>query len=109
LADDNTRLQIHITDQDGKPVDRASVIVKFIQGRSVTKLGAKIRKSYEMKSSQEGMAKVPSIPQGKILIQIIAKNYQTFGKRFDVQEPERTIEIKSNPPQAQYSAHESKP
>jgi hypothetical protein len=51
------------------------------------------------------MAKIPSIPKGKVLIQIIASNYQTFGQTFDVTEDERTIEIKLNPPQAQYSAH----
>ena len=105
LAGDMTRLQIVVTNQDGKPVDRASVIVKFVQGRSLTKLGTKIRKSWELKSSQEGMAKIPAIPQGKILIQISAEHYQTFGQVFDVQEDEKTIEIKLNPPQPQYSAH----
>jgi hypothetical protein len=104
-ADDTTKLQIVVTNQNGKPVDRASVIVKFVQGRSVTKLGAKIRKSWELKSSQEGVAKIPAIPKGKILIQVIAQNYQTFGKTFDVDEDERTIEIMLNPPQPQYSAH----
>jgi hypothetical protein len=33
LADDLTRLQIHVTNERGKPVDRATVIVKFVQGR----------------------------------------------------------------------------
>ena len=50
---------------------------------------------------------IPSlVTKGKVQIQIIAKNYQTFGDTFDVTEDERTIEIKLNPPQAQYSAHE---
>ena len=109
-ADDNlTRLQIVVTSESGKPVDRADVVVKFVQGRSKVKFGAKIRKSWEMRTSQEGIAKVPSLPQGKILIQVIAKNYQTFGETFDVQEEERTIEVKLKPPQAQYSAHDPLP
>jgi hypothetical protein len=104
LADDKTRLSIHVTNQFEKPVANASVIVKFKQGINPIKL-SKIRKEWELRTSQEGMAKIPSIPKGKVLIQIIAKNYQTFGETFDVTEDERTIEIKLNPPQPQYSAH----
>jgi hypothetical protein len=36
---------------------------------------------------------------------VIAKNYQTFGDNFDVDEDQKTVEIKLKPPQAQYSAH----
>ena len=107
-ADDLTRLQIHVTNARGKPVDRASVIVKFVSGRSLKALGLKkARLSWELKSSQEGMAKIPGIPKGKILIQIIAKNYQTFGDTYDVDEDERVVEIVLKDPQAQYSVHEN--
>jgi hypothetical protein len=107
LADDLTRLQIHVTNERGKPVDRASVIVKFVNGRSVKALGLKkARLSWELKSSQEGMAKIPGIPKGKILIQINAKNYQTFGDTFDIDEDERVVDIVLKDPQSQYSAHE---
>ncbi len=87
-------------------MDRAGVVVRFVEGRSYVKLGKKIRTTYEMRTNQEGLARIPEIPQGKILIQVIAKGYQTFGHTFDVDEEEKTIEIKLNPPQAQYSAHE---
>ena len=106
-ADDLTRLQIHVTNERGKPVDRASVIVKFINGRSIKALGLKkTRLSWELKSSQEGMAKIPGIPKGKILIQINAKNYQTFGDTFDIDEDERLVEIVLKEPQSQYSVHQ---
>ena|ERR1051326_1762255 len=105
-AADKTRLAIHVTNREGKPVGNASVVVKFVAGRSI-KL-TKIRKSWELRTSQEGMARIPEIPQGKILVQVIAKNYQTFGETFDVQEEERTVEVQLNPPQSQYSAHENK-
>jgi hypothetical protein len=58
-----------------------------------------------MRSSQEGIAHIPELPKGKILIQVIAKNYQTYGQTFDVTEDEKTIEVKLNPPQEQYSVH----
>ncbi len=107
-ADDLTRIQIHVTNERGTPVDRASVIVKFVSGRPLKSLGLKkARLSWELKSSQEGMAKIPGIPKGKILIQINAKNYQTFGDTFDIQDDERVIDIVLKDPQAQYSAHEN--
>ena len=90
----------------GRPVDRASVVVRFVEGRSVVKLGKKVRTTYEMRTNQEGIARVPGIPQGKILIQVIAKGYQTFGQEFEVTEEEKTIEVKLNPPQPQYSVHQ---
>jgi hypothetical protein len=106
LAADMTKVQVKVTNRDGKPVDRASVIVKFISGRSVVKLGKEITTHWEMRTNQEGVAKIPSLPQGKLLVQIIAKGYQTFGGTFEVAEPEKTLEVKLNPPQSQYSAHQ---
>jgi len=101
-----TKLRIEVRNLEDKPVDRASVLVRFVEGRSVVKLGKKIRTSWELKTNQEGVATIPPIPQGQILVQIIAKNYQTFGQKFDVNEEEKTIEIKLKPPQSQYSAHQ---
>ena len=101
-----TRLRVEVRNIHDKPVERASVIVRFVEGRSIKKLGKKIRTQWEMRTNQDGVAKIPPIPQGKVLIQVIAKNYQTFGERFEVEEEEKTIVIKLNPPQTQYSAHE---
>ena len=106
LADkDLTKLQIEVKNGDGKAVDRASVIVRFVEGRSKVKFGRKITTRWELRTNQLGQAKIPPIPQGKILIQVIAKGYQTYGQTHEVEEEEKTIEIKLNPPQSQYSAH----
>jgi hypothetical protein len=105
LGADMTTLTISVKSPGGKPVEGASVIVKFVKGRSKTKLGTKIRKEWELRSNQDGVAKIPPIPQGTILVQIIAKDYQTFGQNFDVDEEQKTLDIRLNPPQPQYSAH----
>src|SRR6266516_2256112 len=97
-----TKLRIEVRNLSDKPVDRASVLVRFVEGRSVVKLGKKIRTSWELKTNQDGVATIPPIPQGQILVQVIAKDYQTFGQKFDVNEEEKTIEIKLKPPQSQY-------
>ncbi len=100
-----TKINVQVTTQGGKPIERADVLVKFVKGRSVMKLGKKVRTSWEMRTNQEGIAKVPEIPQGTILIQVIAKGYQTFGQTFEVQDAEKIIPVKLNSPQEQYSAH----
>jgi hypothetical protein len=104
-AGDLTKLKIVVTTKSGRPIDRADVIVRF-GGRSVAKLGKMVRTTWEMRSSQEGVAEIPDMPKGQIRIQVIAKGYQTFGDTFDVSEDERIIEIKLNPPQKQYSSHD---
>ena len=103
--DEMTRLLVEVKSKAGKPIDRASVVVRFEEGRSIKKFGKKIKTNWELRTNQLGQAKIPPIPQGKILIQVIAKGYQTFGEQYEVTEPEKTIEIQLNPPQPQYSAH----
>jgi hypothetical protein len=105
MAADLTTLTIAVKTPGGRPVENASVIVKFVKGRSKAKLGKKIRTEWELRSNQEGVVKIPPIPQGTILVQIIAKEYQTFGQNFDVNEEQKTLEITLNAPQPQYSAH----
>ena len=106
VAADLTTLRVEVKTLSGNPIDRASVIVKFVKGRAKMKLGKQIRKTWETRTNQEGLAKIPPIPQGSIQVQVIAKGYQTFGQIFEVEEEEKTIEIKLNPPQAQYSSHQ---
>jgi len=101
-----TKLRIEVQSLSGKPIERASVVVRFAGSRSVAKLGKKVITSWEVRTNQEGVAKIPELPQGNIRVQVIAKDYQTFGQTFEVTEPEKTIEIKLKPPQAQYSSHE---
>ena len=101
-AAEPTKLTVHVISAvNGKPVDRASVIVRFKEGLGVNL--KKIQTSWETKTNQDGSVTLPSMPQGKVEIQIIASNYQTFGDMFVTDKPEQTIEIKLNPPQQQYS------
>jgi len=100
-----TKLRSEVRSPGDKPIDRASVIVRFVEGRSVAKFGKKVRTHWELRTNQEGVASIPPIPQGKILIQVIAKGYQTFGEMVEVNEEEKTIPIRLNSPQPQYSAH----
>jgi len=93
-----TQITIEVRDQDDQPVDRAAVIVKPMKGK-------KVQRAYELRTSQKGTAPLPPIPQGTFLVQIIAKGFQTHGEKYTVTEPEKVIQIKLNPPQAQFSVH----
>jgi hypothetical protein len=105
LAADVTRLEIRVTNENGKPVDRAAVTVRFKQGRHKLKL-TKIQRDWELRTSQEGVAKIPAIPKGEVQIFVTAKNHQTFGQVFEIEEDERVIAVVLKPPQAQYSVHQ---
>ncbi len=106
LADaPTTALRVEIKTWKDKPIDRASVILDFVEGRSIAKFGKKIRTHWETRTNQDGVAKLPPIPQGKVRIQVIAKGYQTFGNVYELNQDEQTVEIKLNPPQSQFSVH----
>lgn|SRR5271165_3487894 len=100
-----TKITVHVTDPKDKPVPSASVIIKFVSGHSILKLGRGTRTEWELRTSQEGSVTLPRIPQGKILIQVIAKGFQTYGENIDISEEQKTVEVQLKPPQAQYTAH----
>ena len=98
-----TKLTVQVNSSDtGRPIDRASVIVRFRHGLNPVKM-KKILTSWETKTNQMGSVTIPEIPMGEVTIQIIADHYQTFGDVFELNMPDQTITIKLNPPQAQYS------
>jgi hypothetical protein len=84
-------LTIAVTGGEGKkPVDNASVYVKYVQERMVMK-----NKKIEMnlKTNLSGLCHVPEIPSGKVLIQVIAEGWKTYGEYFEVNQAEQTINI----------------
>jgi hypothetical protein len=101
---DVTRITVKVTDEKGKAIDRANVRLVFKQGRRKLTLKL-IKRSWELKTSQEGTAKLPGIPKGDILIQVTAKNHQSFGDTFTIEEDERVVEVTLKAPQAPYSVH----
>lgn len=101
---DLTKLTIKVTDERGKPIDRANVRIVFKQGRRKLTM-KKIRRSWELKTTQEGMATIPEIPKGDILVQVTAKFRQSYGETLTIEEDEKTVEVTLQPPQAPYSVH----
>jgi len=91
-----TNIRIRVTTKDGKPVGNASVYVRYYASGGF--LRHEKLAELDLKTNQDGSVKVPEIPQGKILIQVIAKGWHTYGKWFDVEKDEESIAIQLEPP-----------
>lgn len=101
-----TEIRIEVKDPRGRPVERAAVILDFLTSHhQVFKLGKREAKHWELRTNLEGVAHFPPIPQGTIRLQVIAKDFQTFGENVDVDESQKTLQITLNPPQKQYSVY----
>jgi hypothetical protein len=80
-----SRLRIEVTGGDtNKPVADASVYLRFPE---------KKKDELDLKTNLEGIARSPEIRQGKVLIQIVAPGWKTYGEYHDATEPEQTIQI----------------
>ena len=100
-----TTITVSVKNDGDKPVDNASVILDFVGSRQYQKLGKRKPVHWEMHTNQQGLAKFPPVPRGTIQIHVVAKDYQTFGKAYDIDSDEKTVDIALNRPQPQYSAH----
>jgi hypothetical protein len=92
----STRLRINITNSEDKPVGNASVYVRFSEAGGFLHHDKLAELSF--KTNEDGSVKVPAIPAGKILIQVIAKGLHTYGKWYDIEDATATIDIKLEPP-----------
>src|SRR5579862_3972079 len=91
-----TKLKIVVTNGENKPIGNASVYVRFNTSGGFLRHEKEIEMNF--KTNQDGSVKVPEIPQGKVLIQVIATGWHTYGKWYDVEKDEETIAIKLVPP-----------
>jgi hypothetical protein len=91
-----TRLKIQVTDANGKPVGNASVYVRYYTPGGF--LRHEKLEELNFKTNQDGSVKVPEIPQGKILVQVIAKGWHTYGKWYEIAQSEQSVPIKLDPP-----------
>jgi hypothetical protein len=87
----DSRLTIVVTGGDEKkPIDSASVYVRYVEGR---KIGKDKKIEMNLKTNQSGVCHVPVIPPGKFLVQVIAEGWKTYGEYYDINETEQTINI----------------
>jgi hypothetical protein len=89
-SSDTAMLRVELTGGDAKkPIVDASVYLKFTE----EKLLRDKKVEFNLKTNQSGVARSPEIPKGRVLIQIVAPGWKTFGKYYDINQDEQTIQI----------------
>jgi hypothetical protein len=90
-ADALNRITIEVTGGDNYvPVENASVYVKYIEERRLLK---DKKLELNVKTNREGIAHVTEAKPGRVLVQIVADGWKTYGRWFDVTDPKQTIKV----------------
>lgn len=90
------KLKIRVTGTNDKPIGNASIYVRFNESGGIFHKDKLAEMNF--KTNEDGSVKVPDVPQGKILIQVVAKGWHTYGKWFEIDKDEESVEIKLEPP-----------
>jgi len=91
-----TKIRIQVNDPHDQPVSNASVYVRYYMSGGFLRHEKLAELSF--KTNQEGGVKVPEIPQGKVMIQVIAKGWHTFGMWYDMDKDQESVSIKLEQP-----------
>jgi hypothetical protein len=99
-ASQANRIRIEVVGGDtDTPVENASVYLKYVEERKLRK-DKKIQ--LNVKTNREGVAHIPDAPLGKVLVQVIAEGWKTYGKWIEITEPRQIIKIKLEKPPRWY-------
>jgi hypothetical protein len=85
--------------ENSTPVENASIYIKYIEERKIKK-----DKTVELnvKTNREGTAHIPEAPMGRVLVQVVADGWKTYGRWYDVNEAKQTIKIHLEKPPRWY-------
>ena len=98
--DEEVRLEVAITaEESGDPVTNATVYLKYEEKRFLRK-DKKIE--FTSKTNDDGKAVFPLVPEGRVLVQIVAKGWKTYGKYYELEGPKQTLEVKLQPARRWY-------
>jgi hypothetical protein len=91
-----TKIRVQVNDANDHPVSNASVYVRYYMSGGFLRHEKLAELSF--KTNQEGSVKIPAIPQGKVMIQVIATGWHTYGKWYDMDKEEESVSIKLEQP-----------
>jgi hypothetical protein len=91
-----TKLRILVTSNADKPIGNASVYVRYNASGGFLHHDKLVE--MDLKTNQDGSVKVPAVPQGKVMVQVVAPGWHTYGKWYDIDKSEQVISIKLDPP-----------
>jgi hypothetical protein len=99
-SDQTSRLTIEVSGGESEtPVENASIYVKYVEERKILK-----DKKLEMnvKTNREGTAHIPAAPMGRVLIQVVADGWKTYGRWYDITELKQTFKVHLEKPPKWY-------
>lgn len=93
------RLRIEVTGgESDKPVENASIYLKTVEQHTIKDKKSEIN----VKTNQSGIAHIPEAPQGRVLIQVVADGWKTYGHWYDITDAKQTIKIHLDRPPKWY-------
>jgi len=94
-----SRIEVTILrNDDGDPIENAAVIFQLVGDKG----------NMELKTNEDGKTVIDVLPTGsKVLMQVIAKGFQTYGQDYKIDKPEMAIEVKLKRPGQQYSIYQN--
>jgi len=94
------RLRIEVTGgEKNVAVENASVYLKYVEEK---KLGKNRQYALNVKTNRSGVAHVPDPPLGRVLIQIVADGWKTYGKYYELKDLGEVIKIHLDRPPKWY-------
>jgi hypothetical protein len=92
-------MTIEVTGGDSnKPVENASVYVKTLEEHALKDKKTELN----VKTNQNGLAHIPGAPTGRVLIQIVADGWKSYGHWYDISDPKQVIKIHLDRPPKWY-------
>ena len=78
----------------------------FTEGRNVTVEEHSVLKNKKfevnVKTNQSGIAHVPDAPLGRVLVQVVADGWKTYGHWYDITDAKQTIKVHLDRPPKWY-------
>ena len=92
-----SRIEVTILrNEDAKPIESAAVVFQLLGEKG----------NMELKTNEDGKTVIDVLPTGSdILLQVIARGYQTYGEEYKVDKSQMAIEVKLKRPGQQYSIY----
>ena len=87
----SARLRIEVScGEKSVPVDMASVYVRYVIKRPLAK---DQNAEMNIKTNKDGVAVAEGVPRGKVLVQVVAEGWKSFGQWYDKTDDEQTVKI----------------
>ena len=86
-----SRVTIEVSGGESEtPVENASVYIKYVEERKIRR-DKKIE--LNVKTNREGTAHLPDAPLGRVLIQVVADGWKTYGRWYDITDAKQVIKV----------------